>query len=44
MTQHGVPFLRVAVVTMVLALLLDTVCALSLWLSSALIRTTTSGC
>jgi len=43
MTQGGVPLSRVVVVTLVLALLLGTVCAISLWLSSVLTRTTTSG-
>lgn len=43
MTQSGVPLGRVIVVTIVLALLLGTVCAISLWLSSVLSRTTTSG-
>ncbi|MCW2616630.1 MAG: hypothetical protein JWN08_3624 [Frankiales bacterium] len=43
MTQDGVPLGRVVVVTLVLALLLGTVCAVSLWLSSVLTRTTTSG-
>ncbi|MBC7373200.1 MAG: ABC transporter permease [Frankiales bacterium] len=43
MTQGGVPFGRVVVVTLVLAVLLGTVCAISLWLSSVLSRTTTSG-
>ncbi|MEX2291396.1 MAG: ABC transporter permease [Mycobacteriales bacterium] len=43
MTQNGVPFLRVLVVTLVLALLLGTVCAISLWWSAVLSRTTTSG-
>lgn len=43
MAQGGVPFTRVLVVTLVLALLLGTVCAISLWLSSVLSRTTTSG-
>lgn len=43
MTQNGVPFLRVLVVTLVLALLLGTVCAVSLWWSAVLSRTTTSG-
>lgn len=43
MTQDGVPFSRVVVVTLVLALLLGTVCAVSLWLSAVLSRTTTSG-
>ncbi len=43
MTQGGVPFGRVVVVTLVLAVLLGTVCAVSLWLSSVLSRTTTSG-
>jgi hypothetical protein len=43
MTQNGVPVVRVLVVTLVLALLLGTVCAISLWLSAALSRTTTSG-
>ena len=42
-TQGGVPFLRVVVVTLVLAVLLGTVCAISLWLSEVLTRTTTSG-
>ncbi len=42
MTQGGVPFGRVVVVTLVLALLLGTVCAVSLWLSAVLSRTTTS--
>lgn len=43
MTQDGVPVGRVVVVTLVLALLLGTVCAVALWLSSVLSRTTTSG-
>ena len=43
MSQGGVPLSRVVVVTLVLALLLGTVCAVSLWLSSVLTRTTTSG-
>ena len=43
MTQGGVPFRRVVVVTLVIAVLLGTVCAISLWLSSVLVRTTTSG-
>ena len=43
MTQGGVPLGRVVVVTLVLALLLGTVCAISLWLSSVLTRMTTSG-
>ena len=43
MTQDGVPFGRVVVVTLVLALLLGTVCAISLLLSAVLSRTTTSG-
>ena len=43
MTQEGVPFSRVVVVTVVIALLLGTVCAVSLWLSAVLSRTTTSG-
>ncbi len=43
MTQGGVPFGRVVVVVLVLALLLGTVCAISLLLSSLLSRTTTSG-
>ena len=42
-TQGGVPLGRLVVVTLVLALLLGAVCAISLWLSSALSRTTTSG-
>jgi ABC-2 type transport system permease protein len=43
MTQGGVPFGRVAVVTLVVALLLGSVIAISLCLSSLLHRTTTSG-
>ncbi len=43
MTQNGVPFLRVVAVTVVLALLLGTVCAVSLWWSAVMSRTTTSG-
>ena len=43
MTQDGVPFGRVLVVLLVLALLLGTVCAISLFLSAVLSRTTTSG-
>jgi ABC-2 type transport system permease protein len=43
MTQDGVPFSRAVVVTLVLALLLGTVCAVSLCLSAVLARTTTSG-
>jgi ABC-type transport system involved in multi-copper enzyme maturation permease subunit len=43
MTQGGVPLGRVVVVLVVLALLLGTVCAVSLLLSSVLSRTTTSG-
>ena len=43
MTQGGVPVGRLIVVTLVLTLLLGTVCALSLCLSSLLSRTTTSG-
>jgi ABC-type transport system involved in multi-copper enzyme maturation permease subunit len=43
MTQNGVPFQRVVVLTLVLALLLGTVCATSLWWSAVLSRTTTSG-
>jgi hypothetical protein len=43
MTQDGVPFSRAVVVTLVIALLLGTVCAVSLWLSTVLSRTTTSG-
>ena len=42
-TQGGVALDRVLVVTLVLATLLGTVCAVSLWLSSVLARTTTSG-
>ena len=42
MTLGGVPLSRAAIVTLVLALLLGTVCAISLWLSSVLARTTTS--
>ena len=43
MTQGGVPLGRVLVETLVLAVLLGTVCALSLLLSALLARTTTSG-
>lgn len=43
MTQDGVPLGRVVVVLLVQALLLGTVCAISLYLSAALSRTTTSG-
>ena len=43
MTQRGVPLLRVLILTLVLALLLGTVCALSLFWSAVLSRTTTSG-
>lgn len=43
MTQGGVPITRVVILTMVVALLMGTVCAVSLWLSSVLARTTTSG-
>jgi ABC-type transport system involved in cytochrome c biogenesis permease component len=43
MTRGGVPLGRLVVVTLVLVLLLGTVCAISLWLSSVLTRTTTSG-
>ena len=43
MTQNGVPLLRVVVVTLVLGLLLGSVCAISLWWSAVLSRTTTSG-
>jgi ABC-type transport system involved in multi-copper enzyme maturation permease subunit len=43
MTQGGVPLGRVVVVVLVLALLLGTVCAISLLLSALLSRTTTSG-
>lgn len=43
MTQDGVPVGRVVVVTAVLVLLLGTVCAVSLCLSTLLSRTTTSG-
>ena len=43
MTQGGVPLGRVVVVLAVLALLLGTVCAVSLFLSAVLTRTTTSG-
>ena len=43
MTQKGVPVGRVLVITLVLALLLGTVCATSLWWSAVLSRTTTSG-
>ena len=42
-TQRGVPFGRTVVVTLVIALLLGTVCAMSLALSALLSRTTTSG-
>jgi len=43
MTQNGVPVARVLILTLVLALLLGTVCAISLWWSAVLSRTTTSG-
>ncbi len=43
MTQKGVPFARVVVVTLVIAVLLGSVCAISLALSALLSRTTTSG-
>ena len=43
MSQGGVPFGRVVIVTLVLALLLGSVIAVSLCLSSLLTRTTTSG-
>lgn len=43
MTRNGVPLLRVVVVTLVISLLLGTVCAVSLWWSAVLSRTTTSG-
>ena len=43
MTQGGVPFTRVVAVTLVLALLLGSVIAVALCLSSLLSRTTTSG-
>jgi ABC-2 type transport system permease protein len=43
MSQGGVPLGRVVVVLAVLALLLGTVCAISLFLSAVLARTTTSG-
>jgi ABC-2 type transport system permease protein len=43
MTQKGVPLTRVLVVTLVIALLLGSVCAVSLWWSAVLSRTTTSG-
>jgi ABC-type transport system involved in multi-copper enzyme maturation permease subunit len=42
MTQGGVTIIRVLVVTVVLALLLGTVCAIALALSALLARTTTS--
>lgn len=42
-TQKGVPVGRVVVVTLVLSLLLGSVCAISLALSALLSRTTTSG-
>jgi ABC-type transport system involved in multi-copper enzyme maturation permease subunit len=42
-TQKGVPVGRVLIVTVVLALLLGTVCAIALALSALLSRTTTSG-
>jgi ABC-type transport system involved in multi-copper enzyme maturation permease subunit len=42
-TQKGVPVGRVLVVTLVLGLLLGTICAMSLALSALLSRTTTSG-
>ena len=43
MTQKGVPLGRVLIVTVVIAVLLGTVCAISLALSALLSRTTTSG-
>jgi ABC-2 type transport system permease protein len=43
MTQNGVPLVRVVAVLAVVGLLLGTVCAVSLWLSAVLARTTTSG-
>jgi ABC-2 type transport system permease protein len=43
MTQKGVPFTRFLIVTLVIALLLGTVCAISLALSALLSRTSTSG-
>lgn len=43
MTQGGVPFNRVVAVTLVLALVLGSVIAIALCLSSLLTRTTTSG-
>jgi ABC-type transport system involved in multi-copper enzyme maturation permease subunit len=43
MTQKGVPVGRTLIVTVVLALLLGSVCAISLALSALLSRTTTSG-
>ena len=43
MTQNGVPLLRVVAVLAVVGLLLGSVCAISLWLSAVLSRTTTSG-
>jgi ABC-type transport system involved in multi-copper enzyme maturation permease subunit len=43
MTQGGVPVGRLVVVTLVIVLLLGTVCAISLFLSAVLARTTTSG-
>ena len=43
MTRSGVPLGRVLVVLLVLSLLLGTVCAISLCLSTLLSRTTTSG-
>ena len=43
MTQGGVPFGRVVIVTLVMAVILGTVLATSLCLSSLLNRTTTSG-
>ncbi len=42
-SQGGVPVLRMLVVTVVLSLLLGTICAVSLALSALLSRTTTSG-
>ena len=43
MTQGGVPFSRVVIVTLVMALLLGAVIAVALCLSALLMRTTTSG-
>lgn len=42
-TQGGLGLARLLVVTLVMAVLVGVVCAISLWLSAVLMRTTTSG-